>query len=64
MISNPISRYWRGRKEMGIMEFKNNEMCKIREKSHKNGRVVVGGSVAGKEGTVEVRRKKKNRNIM
>jgi hypothetical protein len=49
---------------MGIMEFKSNEMRKIREKSHKNGRVIIGGSGAGKEGTVEVWRKKKNRNII
>jgi hypothetical protein len=53
MMSNPISGYWRGRKEIGIMEFKSNEMSIFREKSNENGRIIVGGVVQGKK--VELR---------
>jgi hypothetical protein len=33
----------------GIMEFKSNEMSIFREKSNENGRIIIGGSCAGKE---------------
>jgi hypothetical protein len=36
----------------GIMEFKSNEMSIFREKSHENGKIIFGGSCAGKEGRV------------
>jgi hypothetical protein len=59
-----LFRYWRYRKETGILEFKSNEMSKIREKSNENERIIVFGSGAGKEGIFWVRRKKNNGKII